>query len=78
MEKKTKLIKNCGICENDATIICFDCLNYFCESCYKLIHEKKKNQHKKEKIYPYVPEEIKCPYHERGILDLFCVDEKGK
>ena len=46
---------------------------------YKFVHDKKaKNNHKKEKIDPYVPPEIKCPYHERGIMDLFCVDEKGK
>ena len=79
MEKKSKLIKQCGICEEDASCICYECLNYFCESCYKFIHDKKKyNQHKKEKIDVYVPIDIKCQYHERGIMDLFCVDEKGK
>ena len=78
MEKNSILVKKCGICELDATCLCFECLNYFCDSCYKFIHEKKKIQHKKEKIDPYVPPEIKCPEHERGIMDLFCVDEKGK
>ena len=60
MNKGLKLIKKCGICEADAIFICFDCLNYFCESCYKYVHEKKKNHHKKENIDPYVPPEIKC------------------
>ncbi len=47
MEKKF-----CNICENDATCLCFDCMNYFCDSCYKLIHDKKKKEHKKEKADP--------------------------
>ena len=72
------LIKPCNICENDATCLCFDCLNYFCESCYKLIHDKKKKEHKKEKADPFVPIEIKCPEHPNGIMDFFCVKEKGK
>ena len=96
MEKNSKLIKPCNICENDATCLCFDCLNYFCESCYKLtffkllfiininfifkilVHDKKKKEHKKEKADPFVPIEIKCPEHPNGIMDFFCVKEKGK
>ena len=78
MEKNSKLIKPCNICENDATCLCFDCLNYFCESCYKLIHDKKKKEHKKEKADPFVPIEIKCPEHPNGIMDFFCIQEKGK
>ena len=77
MEKNKNLIKKCGICEADAICLCFECLDYFCESCYKFIHEKKKKSHKKERIDPYVPPEIKCSEHKRGILDMFCVDEKG-
>ncbi len=78
MEKTDNLIKKCGICESNATCLCLDCLNYFCEICYKFIHEKKKSDHKKEKIDPYVPIDIKCPEHKNGILDLFCIEEKGK
>ena len=74
----TKLIKKCGICEADATCLCFDCLNYFCESCFKFIHEKKKYQHKKEKIDPYVPIDLKCPEHPSNANNLFCIEEKGK
>ena len=78
MEKKLILIKKCEVCEIDATCLCFECLNYFCESCFKLIHDKKKTHHKKEKIEPYIPVDIKCPEHPRIIMDLFCSDEKGK
>ena len=76
MEKN--FLKKCSICENDSYYICFECFNYYCESCYKLIHDKKKVIHKKEKIDPFVPIEIKCPQHPRCIMDLFCLDEKGK
>jgi hypothetical protein len=78
MEKNENFIKKCGICESDATCLCLDCLNYFCEICFKFIHEKKKSNHKKEKIDLYVPIDIKCPEHQNGILDLFCIEEKGK
>ena len=78
MEKKLKLIKSCNICENDATCLCFECMNYFCDSCYKLIHDKKKKEHKKEKADPYVPIDIRCSEHPNGIMDFFCVDENGK
>ena len=50
----------------------------FCEACFKLIHDKKKTQHKKEKIDPFIPVDIKCPEHPRIVMDLFCSDEKGK
>ena len=76
MEKKETKIKNCGICESDATCLCFDCYNYFCESCFKFVHEKRKSNHKKEKIDPYLPFNFRCPEHQRGLLDLFCIDEK--
>ena len=78
MENKSNLIKKCEVCEIDATCLCFECLNYFCESCFKLIHDKKKTQHKKEKIDPFVPIDIKCSEHPHGIMDFFCLDDKGK
>ena len=40
-----------------------DCLfiNYYCDSCYKIAHDKKEyNNHKKEQIDYYVPIETKC------------------
>ena len=68
----------CEICNTDATCLCFMCKNYFCERCYKLIHDIKNDpKHKKEKIDPYVPIDIKCPQHPDVPMNLFCVDEKG-
>ena len=54
-------------------------MNYFCDICYKLIHEKKEiNQHKKEKIDYLIPIDTKCPNHPIIPNNLFCVDKKGK
>ena len=55
-----------------------DCYNYYCDSCFKFVHEKRKLNHKKDKIDPYLPIDFKCPKHQRGLLDLFCIEEKGK
>ena len=76
-------IKQCQIYKNEeATILCFNCHNYFCEACSKFVHDKKKNRdHTKEKIDSFVPIDFTCqdnPDHERVPLNLFCVDEKGK
>ena len=78
MEKKESKIKHCGICETDATCLCFDCYNYFCESCFKFVHEKGKGKsnHIKEKIDPYLPFNFRCPEHKRRLLDLFFIEEK--
>ena len=79
MENKLKLIKEFDICELNASCLCFKCKEYFCDSCFKIIHDKKiKSNHKKEKIYVYVPIELKCQDHPNIPLNLFCVDEKGK
>ncbi len=33
------------ICKDeDAITLCFDCHSYFCEACFKYIHDKKKEQ----------------------------------
>ena len=78
MEKKTKLIKTCEICGEDATSHCFECLEYFCDSCFKLIHKQVKSKHKKENIDPYIQIELKCPEHPKIANNLFCADDKGK
>ena len=70
-------LKNCNYCSSKAECICFECLNYFCDACFKIIHDLKKVNHKKEKIDPFIPLDIKCENHPRGILDFFYVDEKG-
>ena len=78
MEKNKKLIKEYDICGINATCLCFECIQYFCESCFKLIHEKQKNSnHQKEIIDPYVPIDLKCQIHPKNPLSLFCLDEKG-
>ena len=76
--EKNKNIKECDICGVDSTCLCFNCIQYFCESCYKYIHDKQKNSnHKKESIDPYVPIDLKCPEHPIIPITLFCLDEKG-
>ena len=77
--EKVKLIKECEICKSNATCLCFQCIFYFCDSCFKLIHDKQANStHKKEIIDPFAPIDIKCPYHVKYPIDYFCIDEKGK
>ena len=76
MENKNQ--KLCEICGNDATSLCFKCISYFCEECYKYVHDKKINsQHRKEKIDYFVPYDTKCPQHPKIPITLFCKDEKG-
>ena len=80
MEKeKEKLLKNCEFCNQNATCLCFKCNNYFCDNCYKIIHDLPNySQHKKEIIDPFVPIDVKCPEHPQDRMSLFCIDEKGK
>ena len=79
MNKSKNPIKECDNCKTSATCVCFNCLNYFCDNCYKIIHDLEKNtSHNKEKIDLYVPIDIKCQLHPINPLNLFCVDEKGK
>ena len=77
MDKKEKSIKECNICGKNATSLCFKCLQYFCEDCYKYVHNKQINSnHKKEEIDIYVPIDLKCQDHPENSLNLFCLDEK--
>ena len=79
MEENQKNYKLCDICKSKASLICLDCIsNYYCEPCYKLIHDKKANSnHKKEKVDYFFPIETKCSEHPNNPLNLFCVKEKG-
>ena len=80
MEKnKQKQFKDCDLCNRvNATCLCFKCYSYFCESCYKVIHDIKKDpQHKKENIDSFVPIDVKCPDHPDHPVYLFCAEEKG-
>ena len=77
-EEKYKFFKECEICKTNASCLCFQCNNYYCESCYKFVHDKQANSsHKKESIDPFMPIDIKCPDHPQDRMYLFCVDEKG-
>ena len=71
--------KKCDICEKEANSLCYECMMYFCDNCYKYSHEKKiSNNHKKEKLDLFFPLELKCQEHPKNIINLFCIDEKGK
>ena len=79
MEKKKKQIKECDFCGKYATCLCYDCLLYFCQNCYKFIHDMEKNNtHKKENIDPFVSIELKCSQHSKFPITLFCIKKKSK
>ena len=70
--------KKCEICEENPTNICLKCMSYFCDSCFKFIHEKKnKKDHQKELIDPFAPIVTKCPKHPLIPIILFCTNEKS-
>ena len=72
-------LKKCEICGLEASCLCLKCLMYFCENCYKFIHEKElNNKHEKEKIDYFAPIDTKCAEHPNNKIELFCLDEKGK
>jgi len=75
-----KNIKQCEICKvKEAITLCLDCYSYFCEVCYKCVHDFKQNSnHRKEKIDLFVPIDTTCSDHEKSPMNLFCIDEKGK
>ena len=78
MEYKSKRIKTCEICREEANIICFNCTNYYCDSCSKFIHEKKINQnHIKDKINIFQLLNIICETHQKK-LEYFCIEENSK
>ena len=71
--------KECSRCEENATFVCFDCKDYYCENCFNLMHQKAKNKfHKKEEISPFLSIELKCLRHERYQITSFCLTDKGK
>ena len=80
MEINKKNFKQCDMCKDaEATSLCSECFNYYCDACYKTVHDRKKNiEHKKEKIDYFVPIDTWCPKHKKNAMNLFCLDEKGK
>ena len=78
-EKSDKDIKKCEMCKKIANCICFKCQLYFCETCFKIVHDSQENKnHKKDIIDNFIPIDTKCSIHPTVPLNLFCVDEKGK
>ena len=80
MEKIQKNYKTCDMCKvSEATSLCPQCFSYYCDDCYKVVHNKQKNKdHKKEPIDYNVPIDTRCPDHNTIPINLFCLDEKGK
>jgi len=78
MEIKQKNFKQCDVCKADeATSLCPQCFSYYCDKCFKCVHEKKENiEHKKEAIDYNVPIDTWCPDHDKVAINLFCLDEK--
>ena len=78
MEKEEIITKQCELCKETATNICFDCSFYLCDSCFEFLHEKKANlEHKKDEIDPFISIDIKCPVHPKIPMNLFCLKEKS-
>ena len=76
--KQNYKLKECELCKDNASCLCFKCNNYYCEQCYKYVHDKKNNiNHKKEALDPFISIDLKCPDHPQNPMFLFCVDEKG-
>ena len=79
MEKNQKNFKLWEICKiEEASTLCYQCFSYFCDDCFKYVHDKgNNNKHEKEKIDYFVPIDIWCPKHEKNEMNLFCNNEKG-
>jgi len=77
VENLTKL-KKCNLCNSDSFWICFQCKKYYCDKCWKIIHEiKKEKAHEKTKINPYLSLDFFCSNHQEYPLELFCLNDKG-
>ena len=72
------IIKKCDFCKKEASSLCFQCMFYYCDTCYKIAHNEEENKlHKKEKIDFFVPIDLRCPQHKLSPMNLFCANEKG-
>ena len=79
MKISQKDFKQCDICrDKEATSFCPQCFSYYCDACFKPVHEGTKNQnHIKEKIDLLIPIDTHCLDHEKNPINLFCIDDKG-
>ena len=71
--------KKCQICKEIPTYLCYDCKNYYCDKCFKFIHDIQVNpNHKREKIDSLIQVEFKWFEHPEHPICLFCAEEKDK
>ena len=50
MEKKY-INKKCEVCLAEATCLCYKCMSYYCDICFKSAHkDERRASHKKEKV----------------------------
>ena len=71
--------RECEICKEKGTNICYDCLSYYCNSCFNFVHEKLRNLfHETEDFESFNSIDIKCPKHPKNLINLFCFEEKRK
>ena len=79
MELNQVNYKQCDMCKaKEASSLCPQCFSYYCDGCFKQVHEASKNkEHKKEKIDDFIPIDTRCPDHAGNNINLFCLDEKG-
>ena len=49
MNNKVSNIKDCEYCEASSPCLYFDCIEYYYEDCFKMIHGNNKNQSIKKK-----------------------------
>ncbi len=64
--------KKFEMCKLKARNLSLDCMNYYCESCYKLIHEKEATiHHLNEKSDYFIPFDTKCKEHPSNPLAYF-------
>ena len=79
MDNSQRNIKLCEMCRETASCICFKCFLYFCDSCFKIVHDSQNNKgHRKEEIDYFIPVDTKCPLHPQDRINLYCIDEGGK
>ena len=79
MDVNLNRLKKCDFCMSEASLICFQCKKYYCDKCFKIIHDIKKDMsHEETKINPYLSIDFFCPEHKEYPLELFCLNDKGK
>jgi len=69
--------KECDFCSKEANSLCFECIHYFCDDHFKIIHSFEKNKnHKQDFIEPSIFLNLKCKNHPKIPFNYFCIEEK--